>query len=108
SDAGTIVNCYAAGYIGRDEPSKGLVGSYYYDSYDKFGRTINSFLDIDVSEIDTCEMGKGLSTAEMQDINTYLKAGWDFIGETENSAENIWWINDGRDYPRLWWEEEMR
>jgi len=105
SDAGTIVNCYAAGYIGRDEPSKGLVGCYH-DFYDKFGKTINSFLDLNMSVLDICEIGKGLSTAKMQDINTYLKVGWDFTGEIENGIEDIWWIDDGRDYPHLWCEVE--
>jgi hypothetical protein len=26
------------------------------------------------------------------------------VGETENGTEDIWWINEGKDYPRLWWE----
>jgi hypothetical protein len=24
--------------------------------------------------------------------------------ETENGIEDIWWILEGQDYPRLWWE----
>lgn len=40
----------------------------------------------------------------MQMAGTFLNAGWDFAGETENGTENIWWILDGQDYPRLWWE----
>jgi len=35
---------------------------------------------------------------------TFLDAGWDFVGETANGTEDIWWINEGKDYPRLWWE----
>ena len=26
------------------------------------------------------------------------------LGETGNGAEDIWWILEGQDYPRLWWE----
>ena len=48
--------------------------------------------------------GVGLTTAEMQDIGPFLEAGWDFVDETENGAEDIWWILEGQDYPRLWWE----
>jgi len=40
----------------------------------------------------------------MQDIGPFLEAGWDFVDETENGAEDIWWILEGQDYPRLWWE----
>jgi len=46
----------------------------------------------------------GKSTGELQTINTFLNAGWDFADETANGTEDIWWIHDGRDYPRLWWE----
>jgi hypothetical protein len=32
-------------------------------------------------------------TDEMQDLNTYIGIGWDFLGETANGAEDIWTIN---------------
>jgi hypothetical protein len=35
---------------------------------------------------------------------TFLDAGWDFVGETANETEDIWWILEGKDYPRLWWQ----
>jgi len=40
----------------------------------------------------------------MQTATTFLEAGWDFAGEWENGTENIWWIDEGQDYPRLWRE----
>ena len=40
----------------------------------------------------------------MQIASTFLEAGWDFADETENGAEDIWWILEGQDYPRLGWE----
>jgi hypothetical protein len=40
----------------------------------------------------------------MQTASTFLDAGWDFIGEAENGTDDIWWIDEGQDYPRLWWE----
>ena len=48
--------------------------------------------------------GTGKTTAEMQTAKTFLDAGWDFVGETTNGTEDIWWILEGKDYPRLWWE----
>jgi len=44
--------------------------------------------------------------AEMQTASTFLDAGWDFLDETANGTEDIWWILEGQDYPRLWWETE--
>ncbi len=31
-------------------------------------------------------------------------AGWDFVGVTANGTQDIWRIDEGKDYPRLWWE----
>ena len=45
-------------------------------------------------------------TLDMHTASTFLESGWDFINETENGAEDIWWIDEGKDYPRLWWELE--
>ncbi len=64
------------------------------------------FWDIETSGLSTSGGGTGKTTAEMQDINTFLNAGWDFIGENDNGTEDIWWIDNGLDYPRLWWEME--
>ena len=44
------------------------------------------------------------TTAEMQTASTFLEAGWDFVDETDNGTEDIWWILEGQDYPHLWWE----
>jgi len=40
----------------------------------------------------------------MQTAGTFLEVGWDFVDEIENGTEDIWWILEGQDYPRLWWE----
>jgi len=34
--------------------------------------------------------------------NAFLEAGWDFVDETISGTEDIWWILEGQDYPRLW------
>ena len=49
--------------------------------------------------------GIGKTTAEMKTENTFTDAGWDFVGETENGSEDTWWIKEGLDYPRLWWQK---
>ena len=50
------------------------------------------------------EVTRRYPTADMQGVNTHLKAGWDLVGETDNGTEDVWWILQGQDYPRLWWE----
>ena len=64
----------------------------------------NSFWDIQTSGWDTSAGGIGLTTAEMQSTGTFLEAGWDFVDETENGTNDVWWILEGLDYPRLRWE----
>jgi hypothetical protein len=44
-------------------------------------------------------------TALTRGLQTFLEAGWDFVGETDNGTEDIRWIEEGKDYPRLWWEQ---
>ncbi len=39
----------------------------------------------------------GQTTAAMYDLHTYLDRQWDF--------ENVWMICEGKDYPRLRWEQ---
>lgn len=40
----------------------------------------------------------------MQIAKTFLDASWNFVGEMANGIEDAWWLNEGKDYPRLWWE----
>jgi len=63
-----------------------------------------SFRDIETSGQMWSDGGTGKTTAETQTASTFLEAGWDFVGETENGTEDIWWILEGQHYPRLWWQ----
>ena len=40
----------------------------------------------------------------MQIAGSFLEADWDFVEETENGTEDICWILEGQEYPRLWWK----
>jgi len=64
----------------------------------------DSFWDIETSGQATSAGGMGKTTSEMQTARTFLDAGWDFAGETANGTQDVWWIDEGKDYPRLWWE----
>ena len=105
---GSITNCYSTGTVNGGTIIGGLVGF-------NFGSITMSFWDVETSgrlnmcgrqfrHTTDCDDSFGKTTTEMQTASTFLEAGWDFVDETENGIEDIWWIDDGNDYPRLWWE----
>jgi hypothetical protein len=96
---GAVTQCYSTGSVSGSSSVGGLVGVDGVDSV-----TTRSFWDIRTSGQTTSAGGMGKTTAEMQTAKTFLDAGWDFVGETKNGTADIWWILEGKDYPRLWWE----
>ncbi len=101
---GTVSTCYAAGLVKGESQTGGLIGSLDADPFYPVGSVSDSFWDTDTSGQTTSAAGTGVPTAEMQAAGTFLEAGWDFVGETANGTEDIWWILEGRDYPQLWSE----
>jgi hypothetical protein len=98
----TITDCYSAGSVLGERDTGGLVGSNNGDK----DTVRDCFWDIQTSEQPTGAGGIGKTTSEMQIESTFTDAGWDFVGESKNSSEDIWWINEGQDYPRLAWEAD--
>jgi hypothetical protein len=98
----TITDCYSTSSVIGAVEAGGLVGEANPPLW--MDEVIDSFWDIQTSGQVKSAVGKGLTTAEMQMTNTFLDVGWDFIDETANGTEDIWWIDEGQDYPRLWWE----
>ncbi len=94
---GMVSNCYATG---RVTGGGGLMG--YNDA---IGVVIASFWDIETSGCNTSAGGTGLPTEQMQAESTFIDAGWDFVCETVNGANEVWTIRDGVDYPKLVWQE---
>jgi hypothetical protein len=96
---GHVSQCYSAGSVDGDSIVGGLVG---------YGGSIEyvtqCFWDTQASGRNGSDGGTGKTTAEMQTASTFLEAGWDFLDETFNGTDDIWWIDEGKDYPRLWWE----
>ena len=97
---GSITMCYSTGMVGGDQDVGGLLGARHPD----YGIMTDCFWDVQASGLENSEAGIGKTTAEMQTVATFLDAGWDFVDETDNGTEDIWWILEGQDYPRLWWE----
>jgi beta-lactam-binding protein with PASTA domain len=94
---GSISNCYSASTVGGTSNVGGLVG------YSSGGTASNSFWDVNSSGRSTSAGGTGKTTAQMQDANTFLNAGWDFVGETVNGTLDFWTIAPTQ-YPHLTWQ----
>ena len=105
--AGIINNCYATGKVTGDENTGGLLG---YNTLNT-GIIIESFWDSDINP-DLNDIGNigddpniiGLPTAQMQDPNTFIDAGWDFVGEVVNGPNDMWDICEGTNYPKFVWQ----
>ncbi|MBP7051405.1 MAG: hypothetical protein KBE65_10355 [Phycisphaerae bacterium] len=98
SQDSALTGCYSSAFVHGKNVAGGLVGRGGLDT------VTACFWDIQTSGQGTSAGGTGKMTAKMQTAETFLEAGWDFVGETENGTEDIWWILEGKDYPRLWWE----
>jgi hypothetical protein len=96
-NSGHVINCYIVGAVSGDDDVGGLVGV-------NLGTLTQCFWDTQTSGQAPKRNGTGKTTHQMQTASTFLNAGWDFAGETKNGTEDIWWILEGKGYPRLWWE----
>ena len=85
---GSITSSYSTGEVSGD----GLVGGLVVSN--NSGSITSSFWDIETSGQATSDGGTGATTAEMQTESTFV--GW--------GCDPVWTIDEGVDYPRLWWE----
>ena len=98
-NGGTVVNCHSVGSILNPAPDPSYEGGLIGLNSRGFatGAVVNSFWDVETSGSIVSDGGTALTSAEMQDPNTFLAAGWDF--------EDTWIICEGRTYPHLRWED---
>ena len=94
---GSVINCYSVGAVSGEDTVGGVVG-------DNRSTVSQCFWDAQTSGQTPRRGGTGKTTRQMQTASTFLEAGWDFVGETKNGTEDLWWILEGRGYPRLRWE----
>jgi len=107
----TVSNSYSTGSVtcaGHDcLEVGGLVGVNCNPAGENCGTVSNSFWDMETSGQSTSDGGTGKTTAEMQDIATFLDAGWDITTVANPSERNtayIWNIVDAVTYPFLSWQ----
>jgi hypothetical protein len=87
-NSGSLMMCYSTGIVTGQKRTGGLIGNNYN------GSTYLSYWDMEASSLNFSSGGKGKTTEQMKEIQTYK--GWGY--------ESAWTINDGNDYPRLTWE----
>ncbi len=100
----TASNCYAAGYVTGNTNVGGLMGYDNSGCYSKcfWDNTINPLLTGIGNTTDPNVIGE--STANMQMKNTFVEAGWDFVGEYENGPSDDWAEPNSGGYMILWWQ----
>ncbi len=96
-NGGSALHCYSIGPVSGEDTVSGMVG-------DNRGTVSQCFWDTQTSGQASPRGGPGKTTQQMQTTATFLEAGWDLVGETNNGTADLWWILEGRSYPRLWWE----
>jgi hypothetical protein len=102
---GAVIRCYSTGQV-RGETKDSLVSGLVCT--DDPALVKGSFWDVETSSLSMSDGGTGKTTAEMQNMLTYLAAGWDFVGEPYNGTEDVWEMSSGRPmYPRLAWEQML-
>ena len=92
-----VARCYAAGRV-QGGAAGGLVGASLKSSVEA------SFWDIEATGCATSAGGEGKLASQMYSLTTYLSSGWDFVAESANGTQDIWYLPGPRDYPRLTWE----
>ena len=117
-------NCYSAGTVSGTSASGGLLGANSGNVLNSYsiarvlgsGFSIGGLIGNGNGSVNGCfwnktasgqtqsDGGTGKTTTQMKSAGTFLSAGWDFMDETNNGTEDIWWILAGPAYPRLWWE----
>jgi hypothetical protein len=99
TNGGPITRCYSTGPVsstGAPAEVGGLVGST-----GGRGLVAECFWDFQASGQTYSIVGTGKTTAQMHDIQTYLSAGWDFVGEAANGTHEIWKMPAQGGYPVL-------
>ncbi|HPC96146.1 MAG TPA: GLUG motif-containing protein [Sedimentisphaerales bacterium] len=91
-----VQRCYSTGTVRGLRDVGGLIG--HRDS--EPDSVVASFWDVDASQMPVGASGTGLATAQMQHLDTFLDAGWDFVDEADNGTEDLWRIGPDN-YPEL-------
>ncbi len=88
----TIKNTYSAALVNGTKDIGGLIGLHSRGK--PFYGVYQSFWSDEMAGVSSSEGGVRKSIDEMKALNIYFNAGWDFVDETENGADQIWGIDE--------------
>jgi len=91
-----VYNCYSVGYVSENSDYRGGMIGYMHDP--PLPHLNNSFWDVDIGSANNDNyLGTPETTSAMQSQATFTSAGWDF-------SSPVWVIEEGLDYPVLFWQ----
>jgi len=95
---GGVTNAYSAGRVSGTTLQGGLIGAN-----GSAGTVTASFWDSETTGQMTSAGGTPATTARMYIPDTFISAGWDFLGSSDGPSD-IWAEPVGGGYPVLWWQ----
>lgn len=104
SSNSVTARCFSTGRVTGTGTVGGLIGRSVGLETGNLGTVSACFWDTQTSGYATSAGGTGLTSVQMQTAAFFVNAGWDFVGETANGADNYWQLPKGRCYPRLFWQ----
>ena len=97
-----VSNCYSSVNVSKLD-NESTIGKFVAN-----GTVSNCFWDAEATRLGDVGYQNsgalGLSTSQMQDVNTFINAGWDF--SADDGIASVWKLPYD-DYPRLAWEDIM-
>ena len=98
-DLSTVSRSYSSGGVTGNSDVGGLVGK-------NAGAVLACFWDTESSGLEQSGGGFGKTAAEMQDITTFTRSGWDIRAVIAGATDGAftWNIVDGQTYPFLSWQ----
>ena len=99
--AGVVTDCYATGRLLVDDEPYGRGGLVGRVAGPQDARIERCFWDTETSGTTVSGAGIGLTTAQMQNAQTYLAAGWDLTGSRAEGTADVWRLPEGGGYPVL-------
>ncbi|MBN2641846.1 MAG: hypothetical protein JXR78_09345 [Victivallales bacterium] len=112
TDSG-LYNCYSTGavtgtinvggFCGRQFGAGSEMRNCFWDT-ETSGTTVGYVLATTPGTVENVE---GKTTTQMYNSNTFLDAGWDYVGETINGTDDIWRTPYQSGYPILHWQRDI-
>ena len=99
--ASVVKDCYATGQLLVDEIPLRHGGLIARAAGPQDAHVVRCFWDIETSGAATSAAGQGLTTAQMQDRQTYEAAAWDLTGDRADGTADIWHLPEAGGYPVL-------